>query len=155
MPNLAVVHPWKWPERPWQRIHVDFAQKGKHQLFIVTDAYSHWPEVKCMRNTSATATVETLRGMFSAYRVETLRGMFSAYRVETLRGMFSAYRVETLRGMFSAYRVETLWGMFSAYRVETLRGMFSAYRVIEECVSDNGPQLVSKEMETLFQLNGG
>ena len=94
--EALAAHPcrfWKWPERPWQRIHVDLAQKGKHQLFVVPD--SHWPEVKCTGNTTATATVETLRGMFSAYGL------------------------------------------------------------VEECVSDIGPQLVSKEMETLFQLNGG
>ena len=88
MPNLAPVHPWKWPERPWQRIHIDFAQKGKHRFLVVTDAYSSLPEVKCMSNATAT--------------------------------------------------------------VETLRGMFSAYGLVEEWVSDNWPQLVSKKLETSF-----
>lgn len=94
MPPTPPVHPWKWPERPWQRIHIDFAQKGKNNFLVVTDAYSRWPEVKCMANTSATATVEAVRGMFAAYGL------------------------------------------------------------VEELVSDNGPQLVSKEFETFLQQNG-
>lgn len=24
-PNKAPVHPWVWPSRPWQRVHLDFA----------------------------------------------------------------------------------------------------------------------------------
>lgn len=36
--KLSVVtplHPWKWPERVWQQIQIDFAEKDKH-YFLVT-----------------------------------------------------------------------------------------------------------------------
>lgn len=93
MPPTTPTHAWKWPERPWQRIHIDFAQKVKDNFLVVIDAYSRWPEVKVMTNTTATATVEAVRGMFAAYGLA------------------------------------------------------------EELVSDNGPQLVSREFETFLQKN--
>lgn len=36
-PATAPVHHWSWPNRPWQRIHVDFAQKGKYNFLVVTE----------------------------------------------------------------------------------------------------------------------
>ena len=25
-PELAPLHPWEWPDKPWSRIHVDYAE---------------------------------------------------------------------------------------------------------------------------------
>ena len=40
-PAAAPLHPWVWPSRPWQRIHIDFAGPflGK-MYFLVIDAHS-------------------------------------------------------------------------------------------------------------------
>lgn len=45
-PPVAPLHPWIWPSKPWQRVHVDFAgpYMGK-TFFIAVDAHSKWPEV--------------------------------------------------------------------------------------------------------------
>ena len=42
VPAVAPLHPWAWPSRSWQRIHVDYAGpfKNKHFL-IVVDAHSN------------------------------------------------------------------------------------------------------------------
>ena len=38
-----VSNPWIWPNRPWQKIHVDFAGPLKDDMFlIVMDAKSKW-----------------------------------------------------------------------------------------------------------------
>ena len=29
LPPKVPLHPWKWPSRPFQRVHIDFCQKGK------------------------------------------------------------------------------------------------------------------------------
>ncbi len=59
-PPVAPLHPWEWPQRPWQRVHVDFAGPFQGSMFLVcVDAHSKWPEVHI------TTTTKTL--IFSAY----------------------------------------------------------------------------------------
>ena len=67
-PAVAPLHPWVWPERPWQRVHIDFAGplKGK-MYFVLVDAHSKWPEVVEMQTTTAEKTIQVLRRMFAAY----------------------------------------------------------------------------------------
>ncbi|XP_048059455.1 uncharacterized protein K02A2.6-like [Megalobrama amblycephala] len=74
-PQLAPLHPWDWPETPWQRVHVDFAGpvEGK-MLLIVVDAHSKWPEVAVMHSTTAEKTVVKLGEMFSRFGYPTKVG---------------------------------------------------------------------------------
>ena len=67
-PPTAPLHPWVWPSRPWQRIHVDFAGPflGKSFL-VVVDAHSKWPEVFEMSSTTALKTIATHRHLFATY----------------------------------------------------------------------------------------
>ena len=63
-PPTVPLHPWTFPNRPWQRVHVDFASvDGKHYL-VVVDAYSKWPEVTGPMPT-ITATATALPTIFS------------------------------------------------------------------------------------------
>ena len=65
-PSKAPLYTWKWPVKPWQRIHVDYAG----QMFLVAvDAHSKWPEV--IQTTAATSrqTVDILRGLFAQHGV--------------------------------------------------------------------------------------
>lgn len=67
-PAAAPLHPWIWPTKPWQRIHMDFAGPflGKSFL-IVVDAHSKWPEVFEMTSTTSAKTIVALRHLFAAY----------------------------------------------------------------------------------------
>ena len=48
----ALLHPWSWPDRPWQRLHIDFAGPFLNQSFlIVLDAHSKRAEVVEMAHT--------------------------------------------------------------------------------------------------------
>ena len=40
MHNKANVYPWSYPEKPWQRIHIDFCEYEKVQILVIIDAYS-------------------------------------------------------------------------------------------------------------------
>ena len=65
-PSRAPLHPWAWPEDPWQRIHVDFAGPFMgHMFLIVVDSYSKWLEVIIMQSTIAAKTIEQLRNIFA------------------------------------------------------------------------------------------
>ena len=39
-PPSAPLIPWKWPTRPFQRIHIDFCQKGNDYFLVVIDSHS-------------------------------------------------------------------------------------------------------------------
>ncbi|XP_024064460.2 LOW QUALITY PROTEIN: uncharacterized protein K02A2.6-like, partial [Terrapene carolina triunguis] len=67
-PQWAPLHPWDWPENPWQRIHVDFPGPLEGSMFlVVVDAHSKWPEVSIMQSTTAKSTIQKLRGLFSHF----------------------------------------------------------------------------------------
>ena len=58
-PAPAPLHPWIWPSRPWQRIHLGFAGPFKQKMFlIIVDAHSKWSEVIEMSTTSSERTIE-------------------------------------------------------------------------------------------------
>uniref|UniRef100_A0A8D8WSP4 RNA-directed DNA polymerase n=1 Tax=Cacopsylla melanoneura TaxID=428564 RepID=A0A8D8WSP4_9HEMI len=85
-----------WPsvDFPFQRIHIDFAEYDKKNLFIVVDAYSKWIHVDILQSTDTSSTIQCLENLFAVFGLP------------------------------------------------------------ETCVSDNGPQLVSREMcEFMDKLN--
>ncbi len=67
-PVASPMHPWEWPPRPWQCVHLDFAGPFQGCTFLVAvDAHSKWPEVEVMTSTTASKIIEVLRRRFAAY----------------------------------------------------------------------------------------
>ncbi|CAH8550749.1 unnamed protein product [Dicrocoelium dendriticum] len=67
-PQKEAIHPWPTPDKPWTRVHVDFAGPvNGNNVLVVVDSYSKWPEVFLMQNTTAGATVSKLRQLFSQF----------------------------------------------------------------------------------------
>ena len=67
-PPKAPLHPWEWPERPWSRIHVDYAGPFLGKWFlIVIDAHSKWIEVAIVTSATSTNTIEKLRAIFAIH----------------------------------------------------------------------------------------
>ena len=67
-PPPAPLNPWKWPTRPWARLHMDFAGpfQGK-TILVVIDAHSKWIEATCTPSTSSTSVIEELRTLFAKF----------------------------------------------------------------------------------------
>ena len=67
-PPLAPLHPWKWPMRPWARLHLDFAGpfQGKN-ILVAIDAHSKWIEAVCTHTTSSSCVIEELRTFFATF----------------------------------------------------------------------------------------
>ena len=67
-PPVAPLHPWNWPDKPWSRLHIDYAGPFLGKMFlVVVDAHSKWMEV-CSVNSATTAnTINTLRQIFSVH----------------------------------------------------------------------------------------
>ena len=71
----AQIHPWVFPARPWSRIHVDFAGPISGCMYMgVVDAYSKFPEVFKMTNTTAQTTITSLRDIFSRHGLSEILG---------------------------------------------------------------------------------
>ena len=66
-PQKAPLHPWSYATRPWERIHIDYAEKKGRYYLIVVDSYSKWLEVFSMNSMTAGKTIERLRSLFARY----------------------------------------------------------------------------------------
>ncbi len=68
LPPLAPLHPWKWPTRPWARLHLDFAGpfQGKN-ILVAIDAHSKWIEAICTPSIASSCVIEELRSLFAKF----------------------------------------------------------------------------------------
>ena len=67
-PPVAPMHPWTWPAKPWQRVHIDFAGPFCQKMYLLAvDAHSKWPEVFEMTQTTTAKTIAVLRHLFASY----------------------------------------------------------------------------------------
>ena len=60
------LHPWQFPDRPWERLHIDLA--GPYFGFmwlVVEDAYSKWPEVIKLRTATSATVAAALMKIFA------------------------------------------------------------------------------------------
>ena len=68
LPPQASLHPWEWPDKPWRRLHIDFAGPYLNKMFlVVVDAHSKWPEVIPMHTATSATTIQALRNMFAKF----------------------------------------------------------------------------------------
>ena len=73
LPAVAPIQPWEWPERPWSRLHVDYAGPLLgHMFLVVVDAHSKWMEVKMSKNATSSTTITALRSIFATHGIPEL-----------------------------------------------------------------------------------
>ena len=63
------MHPWEFPDKPWSRLHVDYASINNHDVLIVVDAHSKWIEAIRVNNATASTTVRELRKLFATHGI--------------------------------------------------------------------------------------
>ena len=66
-PQAAPIHPWEFPEKPWMRLHIDYAYIDNQDVLIVVDAHSKWIEAVRVNKATANATVVALRKLFATH----------------------------------------------------------------------------------------
>ena len=70
LPPIAPLHPWDWPDRPWARIHADYAGPFMSKMFLLmVDAHSKWLEVHVATSRS---TIENMRSTFATHGLSEL-----------------------------------------------------------------------------------
>ena len=69
-PAEANLHPWDWPEKPWSRLHLDYAGPLQGKMFLVLiDAHSRWMDVFPVHSATTSATLECLRRTFAIHGI--------------------------------------------------------------------------------------
>ena len=69
-PMKFTLHPWVCPSKLWKRIHLDFYKPFMGSMFLVAvDAYSKWPEVEIISQTTTGKTLDVLQCWFASYGV--------------------------------------------------------------------------------------
>ena len=67
-PAAVPLHPWEWPQRPWCRLHLDYAGPFMGKMFlVVVDAHSKWLEVKTVPAATSKATIVCLQSIFATH----------------------------------------------------------------------------------------
>ena len=68
LPPQAPLHIWDWPERPWSRLHADYAGPFMGKMFlVVVDAHSKWIEAKVVDSATSQHTIQLMRTMFATH----------------------------------------------------------------------------------------
>ena len=68
--NTAPLHPWEWPKRPWERLHVDYAGPIQGKMLLVTvDAYSKWIDIQVVNSATSRNTIDHLRTLFATHGI--------------------------------------------------------------------------------------
>ena len=67
-PLKAPLHPWNWPEKPWQRIHIDYAGPFLGSMFLViVDAHSKWAEIIPTSSATSASSICILTSLFARF----------------------------------------------------------------------------------------
>ena len=68
LPAKAPMHPWEWPDRPWARLHIDYAGPvhGK-MILVVVDAHSKWLEAQVVNTATSQTIIDKLRMLFATH----------------------------------------------------------------------------------------
>ncbi len=68
MPAKAPLHPWDWPERPWVRVHADYAGPFMGKMFLLlVDAHSKWLEIRETTSATTQNTISEMRSIFATH----------------------------------------------------------------------------------------
>ena len=63
------LHPWVWPTRPWQRVHMDYCAANGTMFLVLVCAHSKWIDVFPTRSSDTDTTIEKLRMSFANWGI--------------------------------------------------------------------------------------
>ena len=69
-PTEAPLQPWSFPDRPWSRLHIDYAGPFMgRMILVVIDAHSKWIDAHLMSGSTSVTTISKLRQSFSSHGI--------------------------------------------------------------------------------------
>ena len=71
-PAASPLHPWEWPQEPWNRLHMDYAGPIRDKmLLIIMDAHSKWIDVH-ITNSSTVTIQKTINNFCYPHIIRTI-----------------------------------------------------------------------------------
>ena len=71
-PLPTVLHPWEWPNKPWSRVHLDYAGLFLGKIFLLPiDTHSKWIKVYITNAWTTAVTIEKLQFTFLSLGLHT------------------------------------------------------------------------------------
>uniref|UniRef100_A0A1Y1K6Q2 RNA-directed DNA polymerase n=1 Tax=Photinus pyralis TaxID=7054 RepID=A0A1Y1K6Q2_PHOPY len=64
-PPKSELHQWDYPQRPNQRLHIDFCELNGINFLVIVDGYSKWLEFEIMKHIKTPTAVDALRKYFA------------------------------------------------------------------------------------------
>ncbi|XP_011859929.1 PREDICTED: uncharacterized protein K02A2.6-like [Vollenhovia emeryi] len=69
-PTKVEGQSWEEAERPFQRVHIDFAGPFKGQyFFVLVDAFSKWPEVHVTKDMTTQSVIQKCKQIFATFGI--------------------------------------------------------------------------------------
>lgn len=66
-PTKNLLHSWPKCDGPWQRVHIDYAQKDGRNFFVLVDSFTKYPEIIMTTTTTSSKTITMLREIFARH----------------------------------------------------------------------------------------
>ena len=66
-PAKSIIHPWKWPVRAMDRVHIDYFEYNNYNFLLMVDSHSKWLEVESVKKCDSDKTIKCLRKWFSCF----------------------------------------------------------------------------------------
>ena len=119
-PPVAPLHTWSWPEKPWTRVHIDYAGPMEGKMFLViVDAHSKWIDIHITNSSTSSVTIELLRKTFAA--LDCLRLLYRTTRPHS-RALSSQISLKGTEFVTSEHHRITQYQMVSLReRVQTFK----------------------------------
>lgn len=69
-PVKTTLESWPMPDKPWSRIHIDYAGPVDGVFYlVVVDPYTKWPEVYATKTTTTKTTMKLLTNSFATFGI--------------------------------------------------------------------------------------
>ena len=66
-PHKSITHPWSYPIKPMDRIHLDFCEYDGQVYLVLVDSFSKWMDVSLIMCVNTMNTIKILKHWFSIY----------------------------------------------------------------------------------------
>ena len=70
LPLSTPLQLWSWPDKPWSRLHIDYAGPKRNKMhLVIIDAYSKLIDVFPVLSANSETTIDKLRTLFATHGI--------------------------------------------------------------------------------------